>query len=80
MMPSTGYSVVGYYDDDPSELLVSGYASQENLQKAAGNVFAGVASMGSGKVVLIADNTQYRMFWRGPERLLINAVMLLPSM
>jgi hypothetical protein len=36
--------------------------------------------MGSGKVVLLTDNTQYRMFWRGPERLMINAVMLVPSM
>ncbi|PKD43374.1 M14 family metallopeptidase [Rhodohalobacter barkolensis] len=80
MVPSSSYQVVGYYEKDPENLLVSGYASQENIQKAAGNVFAGVASMGRGKVVLLADNTQYRMFWRGPERLMINAVMLMPSM
>jgi len=79
-VPSDDYSVVGYYEEDASDLLASGYASQENLQKAAGNVFAGVVSMGSGKVVLLSDNTQYRMFWRGPERLMINAVMLVPSM
>lgn len=79
-IPSSDYSVVGYYDDNSSDLLASGYASQENLEKAAGNVFAGVVSMGSGQVVLLSDNTQYRMFWRGPERLMINAVMLVPSM
>jgi len=79
-VPSDDYSVVGYYDDNPSDLLASGYASQENLEQAAGNVFAGVVSMGSGQVVLLSDNTQYRMFWRGPERLMINAVMLVPSM
>ncbi len=78
--PSADYQVVGYYDEDPSRLLASGYASQENLQKAAGNVFAGVATLGRGKVALLTDNTQYRMFWRGPERLMINAVMLLDSM
>jgi len=79
-VPSDDYSVVGYYEDNASDLLASGYASQENLQKAAGNVFAGVVSMGRGQVVLLSDNTQYRMFWRGPERLMINAVMLVPSM
>jgi len=80
MEPSSRYQVVGYYEKDASQLLASGYASQENLSKAAGNVFAGVASLGRGKVVLLADNTQFRMFWRGPERMMINAVMLLPSM
>ena len=80
LKPSSNYQVVGYYEKDASQLLASGYASQENIGKAAGNVFAGVASMGSGKVVLLTDNTQYRMFWRGPERLMINALMLVPSM
>ncbi|HMB41177.1 MAG TPA: hypothetical protein VKM37_04300, partial [Balneolaceae bacterium] len=80
LKPSSSYQVVGYYDDDASGLLASGYASQENLQKAAGNAFAAVAPMGRGNVVLITDNTQYRMFWRGPERLLINAVMLVGAM
>jgi hypothetical protein len=80
LKPSSSYQVVGYYERDASQLLASGYASQENIRKAAGNVFAGVASMGNGKVVLLTDNTQYRMFWRGPERLMINAVMLMPSM
>lgn len=80
LRPSGDYQVVGFYDDDASELLASGYASKENLQKAAGNVFAGVAPIGRGNVVLITDNTQYRMFWRGPERLLINAVMLVGAM
>ncbi|WP_340105047.1 M14 family metallopeptidase [Rhodohalobacter sp. 8-1] len=78
--PSTSFQIVGRYEQDASDLLASGYASQENLQKAAGNVWAGVAALGDGKVVLLADNTQYRMFWRGPERLMINAVMLIPSM
>lgn len=79
-VPSTNYQVVGYYEKDASQLLASGYASQENLRDAAGNVFASVVPMGRGKVALLADNTQFRMFWRGPERFMINAVMLLPSM
>ena len=57
--------------------MAAGYASQENIQKAAGNAFAGVSEMGSGKVVFLLDNTQYRMFWVGPARMMQNAVMLL---
>jgi len=77
LVPSTDWQTVGYYQKDAGSLLASGYASQENLQKAAGNAFAGVAELGSGKVVFLLDNTQYRMFWVGPARMMQNAVMLL---
>lgn len=79
-VPSTDWQTVGYYSKDPESLLVSGYASQENLEKASGQAFAGVAEIGSGKVVFLLDNTQYRMFWVGPARLMQNAVMLLHDM
>lgn len=77
LVPSTDWQTVGYYQKDANNLLASGYASQKNLQKAAGNTFAGVTEMGSGKVVFLLDNTQYRMFWVGPARMMQNAVMLL---
>lgn len=77
LTPSTDWQVVGYYEKDPEEVLASGYASQENIKKSAGNAFAGVANVGSGKVVFLLDNTQYRMFWVGPARMMQNAVMLL---
>ncbi len=70
---------VGRYASDPASLLASGYASQENLKHLAGNVFAGVLPMGSGKVVFLLDNPQFRMYWRGPSRMMQNAVMLLPG-
>jgi hypothetical protein len=70
---------VGYYYEDAEELLASGYASEENLALLAGHVFAGVKPLGVGHVVLLRDNTQYRMFWRGLSRMMQNAVMLLPS-
>jgi hypothetical protein len=80
LKPSTDWQVVGYYDKDPESVLASGYASQKNQKKAAGNAFAGVQDMGSGKVVFLLDNTQYRMFWVGPARMMQNAVMLLHDM
>jgi hypothetical protein len=80
LVPSTDWQTVGYYHKDPNTLLASGYASRENIEKAAGNAFAGVVEMGSGKVVFLLDNTQYRMFWVGPARMMQNAVMLLHEM
>lgn len=79
-IPSTDWQTVGYYSKDPETLLASGYASQENINKVSGHAFAGVDEMGSGKVVFLLDNTQYRMFWVGPARLMQNAVMLLHDM
>jgi hypothetical protein len=59
---------------------VSGYASQENVRQMAGKTFAGTVEMGEGQVVFLVDNTQYRMFWRGPSRMMQNAVMLVPGL
>ncbi|MEN0004640.1 MAG: M14 family zinc carboxypeptidase [Bacteroidota bacterium] len=79
LVPSRQLQTVGHYLEDPAELLASGYASEQNLKHLAGHTFAGVLPMGQGKIVYLLDNTQYRMFWRGPSRMMQNAVMLLPS-
>ncbi len=78
-VPSSALQTVGYYHKDPKQLAVAGYASQENLKHLAGGSFAGVANVGRGKVVFLLDNTHYRMFWRGPSRMMQNAVMLMPG-
>lgn len=80
LKPTTDWQVVGYYEKEPDNVLASGYASKKNIKKSAGNAFAGVANVGSGKVVFLLDNTQYRMFWVGPARMMQNAVMLLHDM
>ncbi|MDX1672161.1 MAG: M14 family metallopeptidase [Balneolaceae bacterium] len=79
LRPDTDWMTVGYYMKEAEELMASGYASQENLEKISANAFAGTARMGSGKVVFLLDNTQYRMFWLGPARLMQNAVMVMPG-
>ncbi len=78
--PATSIQVVGYYDQNPESILASGYASVKNREKLAGKAFAATHRIGRGNVVLLLDNTQYRMFWVGPARLMQNAVMLVPSM
>lgn len=77
--PSTGYEIVGHFVNDSENLLSGGYASKENLEALAGKVFAAVVEVGNGKIVLMHENPQYRMFWRGPSRMVQNAVMLLPG-
>jgi hypothetical protein len=78
--PSRSIHSVGYYDRDAANLLASGFASEENQEKMAGNLFAGVQQVGSGKVIFLLDKTQYRMFWLGPTRLLVNSIMLMHGM
>lgn len=79
LKPNNQLETVAYYHQDPNQLLVSGYSNQQNLNELAGMATAAVEPMGRGKIVHLVDNTQYRMFWRGPSRMMQNAVMLLPS-
>jgi hypothetical protein len=78
--PSEALQTVGYYDREPNAVLASGYASVQNRRKLAGKAFAAVQPVGQGRVVFLVDNTQYRMFWVGPARMMQNAVMLVPGM
>lgn len=73
--PSERLYSAARYEKDVSVLMSAGYASKDNLSDIAGGTMAGTINMGSGKVILLADDTQYRMFWRGGQRMMINAVM-----
>ena len=77
LKPTIKMETVAYYEKDSTKLRVSGYASPENLGKLSGKVAAGVVPMNNGKIVFFMDDTQFRMFWRGPSRMVQNAVMLL---
>lgn len=78
--PAESYQVVGHYSRESSNILASGYASPDEKARLAGSVFAGVKTSGRGKYVLLVDNTQYRYFWLGSSRLLVNATMLLHAL
>ena len=80
LVPATELQSVGRYAADSTALLAAGYASQPNLDRLAGNTWAGVRTLGQGKIVYLLDNPHYRMFWRGPSRLMQNAVMIVPGM
>ena len=62
------------------DLLLSGWAWPKNTERLmAGSVYSAVESVGSGRVVVFAGNPVYRGFWRGPARLLTNAVLMGPT-
>ncbi|MFH5886108.1 M14 family metallopeptidase [Halalkalibaculum sp. DA3122] len=59
------------YSDDP---LASGYISEENLEKLNGTAGIVVSGFGSGKVIAMTDNPNFRAFWYGTNKLFANAI------
>lgn len=59
------------YSGDP---LQSGYISEENLEHLKNSVPFVVKKMGKGRIILFTDNTNFRAFWYGTNKLLMNAV------
>lgn len=57
----------------PSPLL-AGYVSQENLKRLGSSVGLTTVSMGSGNIILLADEPNFRAFWYGTSRLLTNSI------
>jgi GNAT superfamily N-acetyltransferase len=55
--------------------LLSGYASTKNLQRMTGAAAAAVEPIGSGAVILFGHSPTFRAYWRGTEKLLLNALL-----
>jgi len=56
-----------------SSPLLSGYCSKENLSRISNSVFACVQP-GSGRVISIYDDTNFRAIWFGTSKIFANAV------
>jgi hypothetical protein len=57
-----------------SSPLLSGYISPKNLDLIKNTVPFRVGKLGKGKVIYFTDNTNFRAFWYGTNKLLMNAV------
>lgn len=68
---STSYNNPIKYTENP---LISGYISDPNLKLIGGTVPFKKVSMGRGNVILFVDNTNFRAFWFGTNKLLMNAI------
>ena len=68
----SNYSSVAMYSKDPH---IDGYVSKNNMEnnlKGAASLI--VSSSGSGRVVLFADNPNFRGTWYGTNKLFLNAI------
>jgi len=54
--------------------LLSGYVSKPRLEDIAETVPFKHSNMGKGNVILFIDNTNFRAFWFGTNKLLMNAI------
>ncbi|MFD1614991.1 M14 family metallopeptidase [Gelatiniphilus marinus] len=54
--------------------LLSGYISKPNLKALAESVPVKIKKLGKGKVIAFTDNTNFRGFWYGTNKLLMNAI------
>jgi len=65
------YASPYYYGAKP---LQSGWASRENLDGVKNSAAVIVNTVGSGRVINIADNPNFRAFWLGGSKLFLNAI------
>ncbi len=79
IVPDPQFQTVVQYHNQQDDMFVAGYLPELNAKNLSGKAGAGVARIGRGKIVYLIDNTHYRMFWRGPSRMMKNAILLMPS-
>lgn len=60
------------YDSENPHL--AGYCSDENLEKVRDSAAVVVQPMGRGRIILIADNPNFRAFWHGTSRMFLNSI------
>ena len=66
------YSSVGIYSEDPH---IDGYISEENMKNNFKNTASLIVSkLGSGRVIIFADNPNFRGSWYGTNKLFLNAI------
>ncbi|WP_282044104.1 M14 family zinc carboxypeptidase [Winogradskyella flava] len=60
--------------------LLSGYISEENLDSLSLSIPLKIGGIGRGNIVAFTDNTNFRAFWYGTNRLLMNAIFFRDEM
>lgn len=58
---------------------IAGHLWEENLDRLGGSVFLYEERIGSGRIISFAEDVNFRGYWRGADRLFLNAVLLGPS-
>ncbi|MBS0010614.1 MAG: hypothetical protein KFF49_04350 [Bacteroidales bacterium] len=75
--PGEGHtSNVAIYTGDP---LISGFCTDENIEKMKGSVSLLSLTKGRGKIIVFVDDPVFRACWYGTNKLLMNAVFFGPG-
>lgn len=59
--------------------VISGHVWNESAERLPGSTLVYEERIGSGRVILFAEDTNFRGYFRGADRLFLNAVLLGPS-
>ena len=59
---------------DAESPLMAGYCSSENVEKFKGSASVVVRPLGSGRFILMADDPNFRGFWKATSRVFLNAI------
>ncbi len=65
------YATPFYYGNNP---LQSGWVSRENIEAIKNSAAVIVNTVGTGRIINIADNPNFRAFWLGGTKLFMNAI------
>jgi len=75
--PSKGGANVATFTDPADALVLSGFTWPDNTARLLkGTTWAVVENQGSGRVVLFLGDPLFRGFWRGPAKMLTNAILM----
>jgi hypothetical protein len=76
--PNSDRRVVGSLGG-AEELRIAGHLWAESAERLPESVFLYEELVGSGRVILFPEDPNFRAYWRGANRLFLNAVVLSPS-
>jgi hypothetical protein len=74
--PAQGVETVAYFPEHLSR--ISGVISPENLKRSERGAWLATKSVGSGTVILFADDPLFRLFWKSTQPMFDNALLLTP--
>lgn len=77
--PPNGGRRVAVRIPEEGDARISGHVWPETLERVPGAVLAYDERVGGGRVVLFPEDLNFRAYWRGVDRLFLNAVLLGPS-
>jgi hypothetical protein len=78
--PSKSGANAATFTDPVDSLVLSGFTWPDNTARLLkGTTWAAVENQGSGRVVLFLSDPLFRAFWRGPARMLTNAILIGPN-